>query len=129
LKMRRTISKLAAIFLAFYMLMLSGFYQTAWAAMISTESIMHADRSQSPRGYLKNPAAREEIQAALISQGIDPQEARDRIDYLSDDEICKYVDEIDQLHAGGFTVGVIPGFIIIFVLVLVDIFFNSPSAK
>jgi hypothetical protein len=65
----------------------------------------------------------------LISQGIDPQEARDRIDYLSDDEICKYVDEIDQLHAGGFTVGVIPGFIIIFVLVLVDIFFNSPSAK
>jgi hypothetical protein len=129
LKIRRTISKLAAIFLAFYMLILSGLYQSAWAAMISTESIINGDRSQSPRGYLKNLLAREEIQAALISQGIDPQEARDRIDYLSDGEICKYVDEIDQLPAGGFTVGVIPGFIIIFVLVLVDIFFNSPSAK
>jgi len=44
---------------------------------------------------------REEIQAVLISNGTDPKEARDRIDNLSDDEIGKFVHEIDQLPAGG----------------------------
>ena len=101
LKIMRKISKLAAILLAFHMLMLSGLYQTVWAAMISTESIINANRGQSPHDYLNNLLAREEIQAALISQGIDPQEAGDRIDSLSEDEIGKFVYEIDQLPAGG----------------------------
>lgn len=126
MKIIRKISKLGAIFLAFYMLMLSGLYQSVWAAMISTESIINSDPGQSPRGYLNNLLARDEIQAALTSQGIDPQEARDRIDSLSDNEICKFVHEIDQLPAGGSSVGVITFFIIVLVLVAVDIFFNSP---
>jgi len=125
----RKISKLAAIFLAFHMLMLSGLYQSGWAAMMSTESILDLDSGQSPRDYLNNLFAREEIHAVLISQGIDPQEARDRIDSLSDDEICKFVDEIDQLHAAGSSVGVITFFIIVLMLVLVDIFFNKPATK
>jgi hypothetical protein len=125
----RKISKLAAIFLAFHMLMLSGLYQSVWAAMISTESIIDVDRGPGPRDYLNNLLAREEIQALLISQGIDPQEARNRIDSLSDDEIGKLVDEIDRLPAGGDYVAVITFFIIVLVLVVVDIFFNKPATK
>lgn len=129
MKRMRKISKLAAIFLAFYLLMLSGLYQSAWAAMMSTESIINVDRGQSPRGYLNSLLAREEIQALWISQGIDPQEARDRIDSLSDDEICEFIHEIDQLPAGGSCLGVIAFFIMVLVLVAADIFFNSPSAE
>ena len=84
--------------------------------MISTESIIKVDRGQSPRDYLNNLFARGEIQALLISHGIDPQEARDRIDNLSDDEIAKFVDEIDQLPAGG---GFFEAFIIVLFLVFV----------
>ncbi len=94
--------------------------------MISTESSINSDLGQSPRGYLNNLLARDEIQAALTSQGFDPREARDRIFSLSDNEICKFVHEIDQLPAGGSSVGVITFFIIVLVLVAVDIFFNSP---
>jgi len=99
--MMQKISKLASIFLAFQMLMLSGLYQSVWSAMVSTETVIHVDRSQRPRDYLNNILARTEIQAALISHGTDPKEARDRIDNLSDAEIAQFVHEIDQIPAGG----------------------------
>jgi outer membrane protein OmpA-like peptidoglycan-associated protein len=123
LKIIRKISKPAAIFLAFHMLMLSGLYQPVWAAMIGTESIINVDRGQSPRDYLNNLLAREEIQAVLISQGIDPQEAQDRIDNLSDDEIGKFVHEMDQLPAGGgfFETFIVIVFLIFLILLVTDI--------
>jgi len=94
--------------------MLSGLSQSVTAAMIGTESIIKVDRGQNPRDYLNNLLARKEIQAALISQGIDPQEAQDRIINLSDDEIGKFVQEMDQLHAGG---GFLETFIVIVFLI------------
>jgi outer membrane protein OmpA-like peptidoglycan-associated protein len=116
----RKISKPAAIILAFHMLILSGLFQSVSAAMISTESIIHVDRGQSPRDYLNNLFTREEIEAILISHGIDPQEARDRIDNLSDDEIAKLVHEIDQLPAGeGFFEAFIIVVFLVFVILLV----------
>jgi hypothetical protein len=98
----RKLSRPTAILLSFYMLMLACPYQSAFAAMIGTESLITADRNQSPRDYLKNLLAREDFQAALISQDIDPQEAQDRIDSLSDAEVNDIVNKLDQLPAGGF---------------------------
>ena len=123
MKIIRKISKPAAVFLAFHMLILSGLYQSVSAAMISTESIIHVDRGQSPRDYLNNLLARAEMQALLISHGIDPQEARDRIDNLSDDEIANFVQEIDQLPAGEgfFEAFIVVVFLVFLILLLTDI--------
>jgi len=98
----RKLFKPTAIFLSFYMLMLACPYQSAVAAMIGTESIINVDRNQSPRDYLNALLAREDIQEALVSQGIDPQEAQVRIDGLSDAEVNDIVNKLDQLPAGGF---------------------------
>ncbi|MGD9226538.1 MAG: PA2779 family protein [Desulfobacterales bacterium] len=98
----RKMSKPTAIFLTFYMLMLACPYQSAWAVMIGTDSISNENRVQSPREYLNNLLAREDIQTALVSQGIDPQEAQARIDSLSDAEVNDIVNKLDQLPAGGF---------------------------
>lgn len=119
----RKISKPAAILLAFHMLMLSGFCQSVSAAMVSTELTINVDRGQNPRDYLNTLLARKEIQAALISQGIDPQEAQNRIDNLSDDEIAKFVDEMDQLPAGGgfFEAFIIVVFLVFLILLVTDI--------
>ena len=123
MKIIRKISKPAAILLAFHMLILSGLSQSAWAVMIDTESVTSIDQGQSPREYLNSLLAREEIRAALISHGIDPQEAQNRIDNLSDDEIAKLVDEIDQLPAGGgfFEAFLIVVFLVFVILLITDI--------
>ena len=118
----RKISKPTAIFLSIYMLMLACPYQSAWAAMIGTESITNTDRSQSPRDYLNNLLAREDIQAALVSQGIDPQEAQARIDSLSDAEVNDIVNKLDQLPAGG---GVLETILIIAFLVFAIFIFTD----
>jgi hypothetical protein len=117
----RKISKRAAILLALHMLMLSGLYQSVWAAMISTESIINVNRGDSPCDDLNNILAREEIQAALISQGIDPQEARERIDNLAEDEINRFVHQIDQLPAGGSDFGVIVSALIVLLALIADL--------
>jgi hypothetical protein len=131
LEIIRKISKPAAFFLAVQMLMLSGLYQSVSAAMIGTESIINADRGQRPRDYLNNLLAREKIQVVLISYGIDPQEARDRIDNLSDDEIAKFGHKIDQLPAGAGDddIGIITLFLVAILLILIDIFYPKPTEK
>ena len=93
----RKMSKPTAIFLTFYMLMLACPYQSARAAMIGTDSIINDIRGESPRDYLNNLLVREDIQAALVSQGIDPQEAQARIDSLSDAEANDVVTKLDRL--------------------------------
>ena len=118
----RKMSKPTAIFLTFYMLMLACPYQSAWAAMIGTESIINVDRSQSPRDYLNNLLAREDIQTALVSQGIDPQEAQARIDSLSDAEVNDIVNKLDQLPAAG---GVLETILLIAFLVFAIFIFTD----
>ena len=118
----RKLSKPTAILLSFYMLMLACPYQSAFAAMIGTESITNVDRNQSPRDYLNKLLARKDFQAALISQGVDPQEAKGRIDSLSDAEVNEIVDKLDQLPAGGFLGELlIVAFLVFLILLLTDI--------
>ena len=117
----RQFSKPTAIFLSFYMLILAWPYQSARAAMIGTESILNVNRDQSPRDYLNNLLAREDVQAVLVSQGIDPQEAQARIDSLSDVEVNDIVNKLDELPAGG----VLGTLLIIAFLVFVILFFTD----
>ena len=118
----RKLSKPTAILLSFYMIMLACPYQSALAAMIGTESIINVDRNQSPRDYLNDLLAREDFQAALISQSIDPQEAQARIDSLSDAEVNDIINKLDQLPAGGFLGELlIIAFLVFLILLLTDI--------
>ena len=114
----RKLSKPVAIFLSFYMLMLACPYQSAWATMIGTESIIDVDRNQSSRDYLKSLLARENIKAALISQGINPKEAVARIDGLSDAEVNDIVNKLDQLPAGGFLAELFIVVALVFIILL-----------
>jgi Family of unknown function (DUF6627) len=122
MKLVRKLSKPTAIILSCYLLMLACPFQSVWAAMIGTESILNTDRDQSPRDYLNTLLAREDIQAALISRGIDPQEAQTRIDSLSDDEVNAVVDKLDQLPAGGIIGTILVISLLVFlILLLTDI--------
>jgi len=123
MKNMRTLLKPLGVFLAFFMFILAGPYQSAMAAMIETEMVVDADRAQSAREYLNSFLAREDVTNALITQGIDPQEAKIRIDSLTDQEAQFIADKLKQLPAGGdfFVALLIIVFVVFVILLITDI--------
>jgi hypothetical protein len=113
------IAKPISLVLAIYVLMISGPQQAAMAALVGTENVLDANRVQNARELVRNLMAREDVQSALINQGIDPQEARARAEALSDVEALRLADMIDSLPAGGASaLWIIVGSLLIVFLVL-----------
>lgn len=120
----RMFLKPVGIFLAVFMFLISGPCQSAMAAMIGTESVINTDRAQNAREYLKNLLAREDVGNALVAQGIDPVEAKNRLDNLTDEEATRVADQLQELPAGGdgfFTLLLILVLITFLVLLATDI--------
>ena len=113
-KMVNPISILAVILL----LLMSTLYQPAKAAMVGTEKLLISDRNQETRSYLQQMMSRKEIQEALVARGIDLQEAKIRIDSLTDGEIEQILEKINDLPAGGIDAA----FVLIIVGVIVVLF-------
>ena len=110
--------KPVSLFLAIFMLVISMPYQSAIAAMISTEDMVTSARAAEARTSISELLAREEIQQALISRGIDPIEAQARVGSLSDGEAVRFAGMIDQLPAGGSTIAYIAGLAVLVFLIL-----------
>ena len=122
MKIIRQIYKPAAALLAFYLIMLSGPYQFAVAEIIETETFLNTRPANEARDYINSILERENVQTALIIQGIDPIEARIRINSLSDDEINAIAGKLKQLPAGGFLeTFLIVAFLIFIILIFTDI--------
>ena len=106
MKVIRQNAKLASVFLTILMLSITIPYQSVFSAMIGTEATLDSTQAQQARADINNQLLREDVQSALMAQGIDPLEARARIDSLSDDEVIQIANEINELPAGaGGTVG------------------------
>ncbi len=101
MKILRNNARFLGIFMTVIMLVISIPCQSVVAALIDTETIQDSVRGREARDQLKQLFAREDVQAALLAHGIDPTEAKRRIDALTDEEVIRIADEIDQLPAGG----------------------------
>jgi hypothetical protein len=113
------IARPVSLALAVYVFMISGPNQAAMAALVGTETVMDAARVQNARERVRDLMAREDIQAALVNQGIDPQEAWARAEALSDAEAVRLADTIESLPAGGSNaLGIVVGAILIVFIIL-----------
>jgi len=123
MKLVRQTLKPVSIMVALFMLVISGPFQSVFAAMIGTETVMEASRGQEARTRIKQLIEREDVRQALINQGIDPREAGARIDSLSDAEAIRVGDKLDQLPAGSgaFEVFLIVALIVFITLLITDI--------
>ena len=119
---RQTLKPISFI-LAFFILLISGPFQSVYAAIIGTESLLDSARGKEARAYLKQLLAREDVQNALVAQGIDPGEAKARIDSLSDAEALDAADKFDQLPAasGFLETLLIIAFLVFLILLITDI--------
>ena len=116
-------SKLIASILAFVMLSLSGSYQSVWAAMIDTETVLNVKAGKNTRDYLITLLSRKDIQTSLVLRGVDPQEAIDRIGALSEAELNCVVDKIGDLPSGSGVAEtlIIVIFLVFLILLITDI--------
>ena len=123
MKVVRQTLKPVSIMVALFMLVISGPFQSVFAAMIGTETVMEASQGQEARARIKQLLEREDLRQALINQGIDLREAGARIDSLSDAEAITVGDKLDQLPAGsgGLEVLLIVSLIAFIVLLITDI--------
>jgi Family of unknown function (DUF6627) len=116
----RCFAKYVCYFVTMTMLLMSMPVQTVRAAMVKTETVLTLSKAKNVRENLNQFLKREDVQAIMMAQGISPIEAKARVDSLSDAEIMQISDKMDQLPAGGSTLGVIiGGAIVIFVILLI----------
>jgi hypothetical protein len=80
----------------------SVYVPAAQAALVDTPDLLAADRE---RARVEAFMARRDVQQALTAQGVDVEQARQRIDALSDAEIREMAGRINELPAGGDIVG------------------------
>ena len=94
------------------------------AKMINTDEILKQSQHDLSRKNINTFLDRSEVQKYLVSWGVSPNEAKARIDSLSDEEIENISSKMDQLPAGGDGVGVLIGaaLFVFIVLLITDIF-------
>jgi hypothetical protein len=116
------IARPTAIILTIALMLVSNVYQSASAAMIGTEKMLQAENTTASRAFLHQVFERQDVREALIAQGVDPQEAHNRIDSLTDDEVDRVYGVIDDLEAGQGVI--IFSMIIVGVIIATFLFFK-----
>jgi hypothetical protein len=112
-----------SLFMAAVTLLIAVPYQPLIAAMVPTDATIYDNKAEEARDYLKSLISRNDIRKSLLSQGIDPDEAKIRVESLSDSAAIAVADQIEQLPAGSGSVGIIIGAaLIIFLVLLAQIF-------
>ena len=119
--------KPTSIVLIIIFVLAPAYCRTASAAMIGTDLLMSPQPQPDRRAYLHDLISRQDIQQLLVARGISPDEARARIDSLSDDELEKIfsdIDDIADLPSGGKVVGfiVIVGVVVLIAILIVEYF-------
>lgn len=123
MKLIRQRSKSASVFLVILMVLLTVPFQPVLADMIETEATLNMSaKGQDARNMIKSILAREDAQAVLRAQGIDPLEAMARVNNLTDAEAVRIADQIEELPAGGnFLIGLLVAVgIIVLILAITD---------
>lgn len=90
----------------------------AKAALVTTDRCQPAEGGEQTRTRLQTMLQRTDVQRQLEAWGVDPLEAQKRVAALSDRELRTLSAQMDQLPAGGSTLGTIAVVSLIAFLVL-----------
>jgi hypothetical protein len=89
-----------------------------YAGLIGTEEVITAERTLEARAQVHDLLTREDVRAELERFGISSEEARARVDSLTDAELMQLAGKLDQLPAGGSDALAVLGFIVVVVIIL-----------
>ena len=89
---------------------------TVNATLVSTNEVMAEQQSSLDRENLIQAFEREDIQAVLVSKGVDLEMAKMRVASMTDEEIKVLNAKMDELPAGSDIIGTI-GFVLVLFLI------------
>ena len=93
--------KPVSLFLVFSLFLLDFSVQTAKAQMIGTGTVIAAQKQEANRERVTAFLGRDDVQQAMVLRGVDAAEAQKRVASLSDSELTKISQAMEQLPAGG----------------------------
>ena len=88
----------------------------AQAAMVGTDEVIAQQQLNVDRAELKGMLDDQSVQDKLASMGVSPDQADQRIDSLTADELAYFNTQLDEAPAGAGVVGIIVLFLVIFVI-------------
>lgn len=100
-------------------LLLASATAPAQAALVGTGEVLSEARAQVEREQLAEMIERDEVQTRLEAMGVDPADARARVERMTDAEVATLQERIDQMPAGGDALGV--ALVVFLVLVITDV--------
>ena len=108
-----------SFFLIFSFFLLDFSVQTAKAQMIGTSTVIASQQQEASRDRITAFLGRHDVQQVMVQRGVDAAEAQKRVASLSDSELVKISQAMDQLPAGGDGgVGTVIGAAVLIFLVL-----------
>jgi hypothetical protein len=113
--MRKTVASLVLVAFSFLCLVVAP----VQAAMVGTADILQAQSNDLARQKVKSFMERQDVARQIQAWGVNPDEALARVDTMTDAEISLLASRIDQLPAGGDTLGVILAVSVIIFVVLI----------
>lgn len=116
--MLRKLRKVISLMMVTAMLSL-GVTAPGYAAMLGTGDILAGDSVQQERAHVKELLQREEIQDQLVTLGVDPDQAVERVDAMTEQEVQMLAGQLEEVPAGGDALGLL-AFVLI-VLLITDI--------
>ncbi|MDY6978858.1 MAG: PA2779 family protein [Pseudomonadota bacterium] len=93
-----------------------GITTPGYAAMLGTNDILAGDSLQQERAHIKEVLQRDEVRDQLVTLGVDPADAIERIDAMTQQEVQMLAGQLDAIPAGGSALGLL-GFVLIVLLI------------
>jgi hypothetical protein len=97
----RTHQRTAACFVVLFFSIFCALAGPAQAALVTTHQILNPSGNDAAREKVILFLERSDVQKQLVAMGVDPEQARARTASMTDQEIDRLADRIDQLPAGG----------------------------
>ncbi|MEF8942210.1 MAG: PA2779 family protein [Desulfohalobiaceae bacterium] len=112
------IRKPVAMVLVFALFTVFAGLGPAYASMIGTSEVLETESSKLDKERILNALQREEVRQKLQSWGVEPDTAEARVQALTDRELARIAQRMENLPAGGDAFGGIVGAAVFVFLVL-----------
>ena len=91
---------------------------SANAKIVGTTTAIEKYNARQARDRLETLLQRKDVQQEFTARGVSPEEAKARVDAMSDEQVAEIVNRIDKEPAGGDAVAAVVGAALIVFLVL-----------